>query len=48
MTRADPYTPSESRYECLACGKRITAGEGSSATCPTCGSHMQNIAVPRE
>ncbi|MEF8881878.1 MAG: rubrerythrin-like domain-containing protein [Halapricum sp.] len=48
MPGTDPYTPTESRYECLACGKRITTGEETYATCPTCGSRMRNIAVPRE
>jgi len=48
MTRTDPYTPNESRYECLGCGKRVTVEEESLMTCPACGSEMRNIAVPRE
>ncbi|MFB6188548.1 MAG: rubrerythrin-like domain-containing protein [Halapricum sp.] len=47
MTRTDSYTPGESRYECLGCGKRITTDEHL-GSCPVCGSAMQNIAVPRE
>ncbi|MCU4716837.1 rubrerythrin-like domain-containing protein [Halapricum hydrolyticum] len=47
MPGEDPYTPTESHYECLGCGKRITTTE-THLTCPTCGSTMQNIAVPRE
>ncbi|WP_229109850.1 rubrerythrin-like domain-containing protein [Halapricum desulfuricans] len=47
MLGRDPYTPTESRYECLECGKRISTTE-SYFVCPTCGSRMQNIAVARE
>ncbi|WP_229113259.1 rubrerythrin-like domain-containing protein [Halapricum desulfuricans] len=47
MPGRDPYTPTESRYECLGCGKRISTTE-SYFVCPTCGSRMQNIAVARE
>ncbi|MFW6017709.1 MAG: rubrerythrin-like domain-containing protein [Halapricum sp.] len=48
MPGSDPYTPTESRYECRSCGKRITTETGSYVTCPVCDSEMQNIAVPRE
>ncbi|WP_229120176.1 rubrerythrin-like domain-containing protein [Halapricum desulfuricans] len=47
MLKEDPYTPTESRYECCSCGKRITTTD-SHLRCPSCGAAMRNIAVPRE
>jgi len=36
----------EDTYECLSCGKRVTAAS-KPGTCQTCDSPMRNISVPR-
>lgn len=47
MRGIDPYTPSESVYECYDCGHRVTV-EGHRGECPECPGEVRNIAVPRE
>jgi len=48
MVRNDPYDPDVSRYECLACGNRVSGEDESHGECPGCGGEMKNISVPRE
>ncbi|WP_120649684.1 rubrerythrin-like domain-containing protein [Natrarchaeobaculum aegyptiacum] len=46
MLRFDPYTPSQSYYECTRCGYREPAEQ--LPKCPDCGGRTRNIAVARE
>jgi hypothetical protein len=48
MVRMDPYTPTDSEYECVECHNRITTEDDFHGVCPGCGGEMKNIAVPRE
>jgi Zn finger protein HypA/HybF involved in hydrogenase expression len=47
MLEKDPYTPTESRYECRDCLEHVTS-EDRLEECPECGGRMHNVAVPRE
>ncbi|MFC7114484.1 rubrerythrin-like domain-containing protein [Natronoarchaeum sp. GCM10025703] len=46
MVRTDPYTPTESYYECTECLARTD--EDVNGRCPECGGVVRNIAVARE
>ncbi|ADQ67265.1 rubrerythrin-like domain-containing protein [Halogeometricum borinquense] len=46
-TDVDPYSPTESYYECRDCGARTTGKPIT--TCEECGSDaLFNLSVPRE
>lgn len=47
MPRRDPYSPTESYYECTECQHRTT-GAKHPGLCPECDSVMRNLAVARE
>ncbi|WP_276260967.1 rubrerythrin-like domain-containing protein [Haloglomus litoreum] len=43
----DPYTASETTYECYDCSGRVVV-DGHQGACPDCGGNVRNISVPRE
>lgn len=47
MSQQDPYSPTESHYECIECQHRITGTEHL-GSCPECDGVVRNLAVARE
>ncbi|MCL7417757.1 MAG: rubrerythrin-like domain-containing protein [Halalkalicoccus sp.] len=47
MSNHDPYSPTESYYECVECQHRTTSAKHP-GICPECDGVLCNLAVARE
>lgn len=48
MTRPAPDRDVEARYECTACGRRVTDADSQHLTCEKCDGPLRNIGVSRD